>query len=461
MRAAALVENLGIPAVSIVSSGFLRQAELVARGLSAPLAIAEYPGHPMGDSAGELQRKVEHAVAPRLLRALTREAALPEEHEPEPAPGQVVFRGGFDEVQAYFHSRLWTDGLPIVPPTRERVESFLACTARPGDESLAVVPQEGRHATIASIAVNGVMAGCRPEYMPVLIATVEAMCAPEFRLEDCGATPGWEPMVVVNGPIVKALDFNYGQGVMRFGRRANTSIGRFVRLFLRNICGYRISPGAGDKASIGQSVMVALAEDEDRARAFGWPTYAEDRGFGSDESVVTVQSVVAATPPIYSTGDHAVDHVREWADIMGQSFSSWVHTDFRAGVGNYLIVAGPLVAKVVAREWTKDEVRRYIRDRVRISAARAKHHADMLGVQFSFEKLVSEGILPAEYAASDDPERLVRMFIRPESLQIVEAGDPERNQSRAYMTNHNQGPPVSRRVELPPSKCLPRPSADS
>lgn len=94
---------------------------------------------------------------------------------------------------------------------------------------------------------------------------------------------------------------------------------------------------------------------------------------------------------------------------------------------------------MVAREWTKDEVRRYVRDRVRISAAHAKHHADMLGVQFSFEKLVSEGTLPAEYAAPADPERLVRMFIRPDSLQIVVAGDAERNQSRAFMTNPQPG----------------------
>src|SRR3954471_7192036 len=127
MRAAALVEKLGIPSVSIVSSGFLKQAELVARGLSVPLAVAEYPGHPMGDSTDELQRKVERVVAHALLQALTREAAVRAEGASEPGPGEEVFRGTFDEVQEYFHSRLWTDGLPIVPPTRERVESFLAC----------------------------------------------------------------------------------------------------------------------------------------------------------------------------------------------------------------------------------------------------------------------------------------------------------------------------------------------
>ncbi len=182
--------------------------------------------------------------------------------------------GTFDEIQEHFHRQLWTDGLPIVPPTRERVDAFLEFTDRKPDDVMRVLPQEGREGSILSIAVTGVMAGCRPEYMPVLIAIIEAMCDPNYRVEDSGSTPGWEPVVIVSGPIVKELDFNSGQGMMRFGRQANTSIGRFVRMYLRNICGFRIPPGAGDKGSIGQSFLVAMAEDEDSAREIGWPTYA-------------------------------------------------------------------------------------------------------------------------------------------------------------------------------------------
>ena len=450
VRVAALVEKLGIPTTSIIASGFLKQAELVANGLGVPLAVGEYPGHPTVDSKDELKRKVEGVLAPDLLKGLTGERPVMADAKGEPAPGDVVFSGTFNQVQEYFYRQLWTDGLPIVPPSRERVASFLAYTDREPEEVLRTVPQEGREVTIHSIATNGVMAGCRPEYMPVLIAVIEAMCDPEFRIGDCGSTPGWEPMVIVNGPIVNELDFNCGQGVMRFGRQANTSIGRFVRLYLRNICGYRIPPGAGDKGSIGQSIIVALAEDEDSARAIGWPTYAEERGFAPGENVVTVQSVVCITPAIYSAGDHAVDHVQEWAEVMGQAFTSWVHTDFRAGVGNSLIVAGPLIARVVAREWSKDRVRRYIYEQVKMTAERATHYSHMLGVPtFSLEQLVQDGILPPEYAASSDPQRLINVFIKPEAIQILVAGDPARNQSRGYMTNHSQGPPTSRRVKLP------------
>ena len=450
LRAAAMVERLGIPTASIVGSAFLKQAEVVSKGLGVPLAIGVYPGAPMVDSEDVLRAKVEESLAPGLLRGLTGAAPTETKSDAEVTPGEVAFSGTLDEVQEHFHRKLWTDGLPIVPPTRDRVDAFLAFTDRAADEVLAVVPQEGREATILSIAINGVMAGCRPEYMPILVAIIEAMVDPKFRIQDCGSTPGWEPLVIVNGDIVKALDFNYGQGVMRVGRQANTSIGRFVRMYLRNICGYRIPPGAGDKGSIGQTFLVALAEDEDTASEIGWSTYGEDLGYARGENVVTVHSVVVISAPMYSAGDRAADHVQQWVDVMGQSFTYWAHTGFKTGVWNPLIVAGPSVAKVIAAQWGKEDVRRYLYDRILVTAERATHYARMTSTPtFSFERLVKDGILPPQYAQSDDPQRKVHVIIDPSMIEILIAGDPGRNQSRAYMGNHIQGPPTSRRVVLP------------
>jgi hypothetical protein len=450
LRAAAVAEKLGIPTASIIGSGFLKQADVVARGLGLPLAMGVYPGAPMVDSEEELRRKVNEELAPGLLRGLTGEAPREAEVAAEPGPGQAIFSGTFDEVQEHFHRQLWSDGLPVVPPTSERVEAFLQFTDRNPDEVIRVVPQEGREATVRAIAVNAVMAGCRPEYMPVLVAAIEAMCDPRYRIEDSGSTPGWEPVVIVSGPLVKTLDFNHGQGMMRVGRQANTSIGRFVRLFLRNICGFRIPPGAGDKGSIGQSFLVAMAEDEDSAREIGWPTFAEDRGFKAGENVVTVRSVVAITSPIYSASDRAVEHVRQWAELIGGSFTYWAHTGFKTGLWSPLIVAGPSIAKVVAAEWSKDQVRQFLYENIKVTAERATHYARMTTTPtFNFEGLVKDGILPPEYTASSDPQRLVNVIIKPEMVEILVAGDPGRNQSRAYMSNHIQGPTTSRRVELP------------
>jgi hypothetical protein len=450
LRAAAVAEKLGIPTASIIGSGFLKQAEVVARGLGLPLAMGVYPGAPMVDSEAELRRKVNEELAPGLLRGLTGEAPREADATIEPGPGETIFKGTFDEVQEHFHRHLWTDGLPVVPPTQGRVEAFLRFTDRDPDAVIRVIPQEGREATIRSIAVNAVMAGCRPEYMPVLVAAIEAMCEPQYRIEDSGSTPGWEPVVIVSGPIVKTLAFNHGQGMMRVGRQANTSIGRFVRLFLRNICGFRIPPGAGDKGSIGQSFLVAMAEDEDSAREIGWPTFAEDRGFKAGENVVSVRSVVAITSPIYSASDRAVEHVRQWAELIGGSFTYWAHTGFKTGLWSPLIVAGPSIAKVIAAEWNKDQVRQYLYENIKVTAERATHYARMTTTPtFNFEGLVKDGILPPRYAASSDPQRLVNVIIKPEMVEILVAGDPGRNQSRAYMSNHLQGPTTSRRVELP------------
>jgi hypothetical protein len=451
LRAAAQVEKLGIPTASIVGSGFLKQAEVVAKGLGLPLAWGVYPGAPMVDSEETLKRKVEESLAPGLLSGLTEPSPVEVvRHAVEPEPTSVVFSGTLDEIEEYFHRQLWTDGLPIIPPTRTRVEAFLRFTDRDPNEVIRVLPQESRAATVLSIAVNGVMAGCRPEYMPVLIAAVEAMADREFHVEHAGSTPGWEPLVVVNGPIIKALDFNHGQGVMRVGRQANTSIGRFVRLYLRNICGYRIPPGAGDKGSIGYTFNVALAEDEDTAREIGWPTYGMDQGFDPADSVVTVRSVVAITPPTYSAGARAIDHVQQFADVMGATFRYWSHTGMKRGFWHPLIVVGPSIARAIAAEWSKQDVRRYLWENVKVTAERATHYARMTSTPtFSLERLVAEGVLPPEYAVSSDPERLIRVFIHEEMTGIVVAGDPGRNQSRGYMGNHDQGVPVSRRVTLP------------
>ncbi|MBI3067630.1 MAG: hypothetical protein HYY79_01715, partial [Betaproteobacteria bacterium] len=451
LRAAAVAEKIGVPTVSIIGSAFLKQAAQVSRGLGLPLAIATYPGAPMVDSDEELRAKVERNVLPDIIRGLTSEAALDLDATPvEPQPGSVVFRGTLDEIQEHFHRQLWSDGLPVIPPTRKRVDAFLKFTDRDPDEVIRVLPPEGREASILSIAVNGVMAGCRPEYMPLLVAIVEAMADPNFRIESAGSTPAWETLVIVSGPVVRELDFNFGQGAMKVGRQANSSIGRFTRLYLRNVCGYRTPPGTGDKGSIGYTFNVALAEDEEYARGIGWPTFAEDLGFKAGENVVTVQSVVCISPPVYSSGDAAVNHVQQFVDVLGRVFCYGSHSGVKRGYWHPLIVIGPGIAGVIAGEWSKDEVRRYVWEKATMPASLMRYFcAHTAGLDLDLARLVEEGTLPSYYAASDDPHRPVPIIVKPEHIGLVVAGDPGRNQSRGYMSNNAQGGRTSRRVELP------------
>src|SRR4029078_2386094 len=197
----------------------------------------------------------------------------------EPGAREAIVKGGFDEVNEYFLAHELSDGLPTVPPTREGGELFLRHTARHPDESLGALLPDSRAATIWSIAVNGVMPGCSPEYMPVLVALVEAMADHAYGVEHSGNTPGGETLIVMNGPVIKQLGFNYTQGVMRDGFRANTSIGRFWRLYLRNVVGFL--PHENDKCTFGNTWRVVVAENEDVVSAIGWEPNSVHMGFSA------------------------------------------------------------------------------------------------------------------------------------------------------------------------------------
>lgn len=450
LRASAIAERAGVPSVSIITTPFMAQAGVVAKGVGMPgLPIAEYPGVPMTDGPDTVRAKVENLLS-QIVDGLAKSIATTAGRSAEPAPRDIVFRGTLDEVQETYDARLWTDGLPIVPPTIERVERFLRFTRHSPDHVIGRLLPENRAATVWSVAVNGVMAGCRPEYMPVLVAIAEAIAEPTFRVEDAGSTPGWEPLVIISGPIARTLDLNHGQGVMRVGRKANTTIGRFLRLYLKNIAGLRIPPGAGDKGSIAGNFNVAMAEDEEAAAAMGWPTFAMDRGFTRDDSVVTVQSVVSVSPPIYTGGTRAIDHVQVLAEVFGQECAYWSCIGMKYGRWEPLLVIGPSIARVIAADgWSKDDVRRYLHENVTIAAKDAEKYAWHTGLTaFNLKTQVDNGVLPAGYAASGNPDRPVPVFLKPESIGILVAGDPGRNQSKGYCNNHIQGGRVSKKIAL-------------
>ena len=202
----------------------------------------------MTENTTSFRAKVLGPVLDSIVNGLTSTIRpVAADSSPEPGPQDIVAEGSLDEIEEHFLRMGWSEGLPIVPPTRDRVQQFLRFTDRSPNEIIGVLSPGRREATVWNVAVNGVMAGCRAEYMPILLAVVECIADPQFRLEDAGSTPGWEPLVILSGQLVEELDFNSGSGVMRVGRQANTSIGRFLRLYMRNVAGSRIPPEATDK----------------------------------------------------------------------------------------------------------------------------------------------------------------------------------------------------------------------
>ncbi|WP_159081669.1 UGSC family (seleno)protein [Nocardioides sediminis] len=451
LRACVVSERVGIPAVGLISEGFGRQAVAVARaqGLAQP-RVAHYPGVPTSDDEQTLRAKSREVISPLVEAQLIgagiisdqHDAALPEEF----AAGSPVFSGSLAEVQEHFHDKGWTDGLPVIPPTRELCEQMLEHTPLPADHVVGVLLPEGREVTVWSVAVNGVMAGCRPEYMPLLIAAVAAVADPFFRLEDAGATPGWEPQVIVSGPKVRELGLNDGQGALKMGNRANSTIGRFMKLCFINLAGLRIPPaGATDKGCIGAGFNVALAENDEATHAIGWKTMREEMGYGVDETVVAVQSMMGSTLPIYSGGHTPENHLQLIGEHIAGTTGHWSYLGVMFHEWWPLLVMSPAIAEVLAANGlSKDDVRRELAERSKVSARLWEEYPWQVGTDgFKLDEMVADGTAPAAYGESTDRDRMVPTLSYPDQVGIVLAGDPQRNQSRFLVNNHEHGPRVA------------------
>lgn len=184
------------------------------------------------------------------------------------------------------HDRGWSDGLPVVPPTEARVLRMLEGTHRDPGEVVALVPPDMVECSVEKVAANAVLAGCRPEYLPVVITAVEAACTDEFNMHGLLATTmPVAPVLIVNGPISRAIGMNSGLNVLGQGNRANSTIGRALQLVIRNVGGGR--PGGVDRATHGSPHKVGMCFAEDEAGS-PWTSLAVSRGFSADQSTVTL-----------------------------------------------------------------------------------------------------------------------------------------------------------------------------
>jgi hypothetical protein len=350
------------------------------------------------------------------------------------ADRSVVFSGSYDEMLAFLDDRGWLDGLPVVPPTAEAVAAMLARSPFDGSEALGVAGPLNRLATVWSAAVNAVMAGARPEDFPLLLAVVRALLSPAFRLQDAGSTTGWEPLAVLSGAGLAGRGFNSGSGVMRVGPRPNTSLGRFVRLWMRNVAGLRTPPGETDVCAIGQTFFLPLVEAETATRELGWPTLREQWGFPPHMEAVSVQGIVAASPPIYTTGGAAQAHVPGLAAGISATSARFLGV----GVANQswwpVLALSPAIAAVFARAGYGP---REVAERIAAQAWVPAHQLEdgmqgLLQHSLDLADLVRTGVAPPAYHRNDDPARLVPAVPDPAALSVVITGSPGRNQSRFY-----------------------------
>jgi hypothetical protein len=190
-----------------------------------------------------------------------------------------------DETEAMY-ARGWSDGLPLVPPTPERVARMCAGTTRDPADVVAIVPPDLVECTVEKVAINAVMAGCRPEYMPVVLTAIEAACTDEFNIHGLLATTWFAgPLVVVNGPIARNIGMNSGVNALGQGNRANATIGRALQLVIRNVGGGR--PGEVDRATLGNPGKYTFCFAEDEAGS-PWESLAVERGVAPSANAVTL-----------------------------------------------------------------------------------------------------------------------------------------------------------------------------
>lgn len=286
-------EYVGIPSVAIAAPSFVEQVRYTAanNGVSV-LRVAEYPGAFAAHTTEELIHHTRQTLWPQIIRALTTPISDSERSHTAPANSTAgirddVFFGTLQEIDDHFREMNWSDGLPFTPPTFERVSEFLRFTDSAWDETVAVLPIAHRNTTVWHVAVNGVMAGCKPEYMPILIALTKAIGAPEFR-RTIASTHAWMPYCWLNGPVARQLGISCGQG--EISEAANISIGRFMGLALMNLAGYYVKQNR--MGTFGYPMPWCMAEDEAACRAVGWMPYHAREGFSLNASTITVTSTL-------------------------------------------------------------------------------------------------------------------------------------------------------------------------
>ena len=332
-----------------------------------------------------------------------------------------------DAINRLYRERRWSDGLPIVPPTPARVERMLAHTRRERGEVVARMAPGYGAATVEHVAINAVLAGCDPEYLPLLIAAVEAAAVAEFNLQGIQATTNpvavW---IIVNGPVAQRLEINGGFNCMGEGTWANATIGRALRLILRNVGG--ALPGEMDRATQGQPGKYTFCCAENEA-ANPWQPLHVERGYAAERSTVTV---------VGAEGTMNMNcHSKDTAELLRVFAETMIHppsNEYTHG-GEPWLVIGPEHAAIFQRGgWDKAEFKRQLWQASKMPAGRMAA-SDLVRARDS--RAGELGVI--------GPDTLLPIARRPEDIGIIVAGGPGTHS--VYVPCFGNSRAVTRKIE--------------
>ena len=328
---------------------------------------------------------------------------------------EVTGREAVDPSAAieFCYTQGWTDGLPVVPPTEERVAAFLGYLGRERDEVLGGVPERRRTVTVEQVVTNAVMAGCLPAYAPVVVAAVEAMLQPAFNLVGPSASLGGSAILaVVNGPIVDALQINCRNNLFGAGNRANATIGRAIRLVLMNTCG--AIPGLFDRSCLGHPGKYTYCIAENATDSPWLPLHAE-RGFNATDNAVTVFACEGPRQVRNSVTPYPEGILTTIADVMS-SLGTSLTTSGSVGASATGTRQGEIAVVIAAEHrrsidrhsWSKSDIRRYLCEHARRTVTDLKRGGGLPGT-----------------VESGDATRDVPVVAQPEDILIIAAGGDE------------------------------------
>ncbi|HEY32966.1 MAG TPA: hypothetical protein G4O10_07660 [Dehalococcoidia bacterium] len=445
MTGAVRLEELGIPGVLAIARGFEDDANTAADVHGMPiLRLVVMPGYFWGRQPREAKKPLAEAHCDELVEALLRPLSIEEQKPTQKKiwiePVEIIaenYEAAFEEFNQSFLENRWGDGLPLVPPTPERVKWMLSGTSRSPDEVIGKVAPGNGIATIEKIAINAVMAGARPEYLPVIIAAMEGLTDPDFDVLHPQASIGnFTLAIIVTGPIANEIKMNSGIGYLGHGWRANNTIGRTVRLCLIN-CGY-VWPGISDMANVGRPsshTYYTFAENEDFNP---WEPYHADRGFKPEDSCVTVTTVGGY-------GGFAVSHLigrsaPELLDGMVKSMSSYrrIFSLFRRGTANpaahwtkHIIALYPQAAADLHNlGFTRERLANHIYERTSVPFEELGPD-EVRGLQERIKGSIEGGMLFADmippeliagFEESLKPGGKIAVLISPKDIHLVVAG---------------------------------------
>ena len=425
-----MIEKLGTPALAIVTTEFMRLAQTTVKSCGMPgLRIIEVP-HPIGGIPEEDVRAKARAAAAEIVG--NKPSGGDEQRADEILARDVVHvsGSGTDVINAYYRNG-WTDGLPIVPPTAEAVREMLTGTDLPPAHVLGVMVPRNAPVTIEKLAVNAVMAGCRPTYLAVLIAAIEGLLEPDFDLTGVQCSTGpHSPLLLINGPVRRQINVNCSSGALGHGWQANATIGRAIRLILNNIGGARI--GESDMTTLGmaENYTYCFGENEEQNP---WAPFHLEQGFEKADSTVSVLGAYAPENVSDHVGIKPEEILAVAADVVSRLTRFHLRTMDQIIPRDTLLVLCPEHAKSIADAgWSKNDVQQFVFD-----------HAS---IPYDTLKSLRRQIDPAKLIDAPGGPR-VPMFAKPECLKIVVVGGPGKHS--AYINSGHTRRMITRKIIFP------------